>query len=59
MTVLQKAVYRFSANSIILLKAFFTELEKKVSKFVWRHKRLQISHWNLEKEKWSRRSQVP
>ena len=39
MTVLPNAVYRFIVNSIKLPKAFFTEVEQKISQFIWKHKR--------------------
>ena len=39
MTIVPKAIYRFSAFPIKLPMAFSTELEQTISQFVWKHRR--------------------
>ena len=55
MTILPKAMYRFNAILIKMLKALFTELEQILLKCVWKQKTLNCQN-SLDKEEQSWRN---
>ena len=57
MSILSKAIYRYTAIAIKLQMVFFRELEQIISQFVQKYKKTLNRQSNLEEEEWNWRNE--
>jgi hypothetical protein len=59
MATLPKAIYMFNEIAMNIPMALITEIEKSILKFIWKHKRLQITKAIVHKRAMLKVSQYP
>jgi hypothetical protein len=59
MAILPKAIYRFNATSIKVLTQVFTDLERTIFSFIWKHRKPRKAKTILNNKRTSRGINIP